>query len=299
MLSRRNFILGTSALCLTRSFGASSDAAPLVRFGLVTDCHYSRNQNPMDDECSPLDRHYMESVKKLERFVARMNEMKVDFVAELGDFKDNTYDKDSGTKLKSLQAIEAVYANFNGPRYHVLGNHDEDVLTKAEFLSEAPNTGVESSKAYYAVVVNGVTFIALDGCYSSDSDSADYAAGNFSWSVSYVPPTEREWLADTLSSASGPVVVTCHQRLDSLAPSGGYGLTNAGAVREILAASKKVSAVFTGHHHVGGVANEGGVPYYSIPALVLGNAADGHNCYLDVAVRESGGVSIRKHTEVR
>ena len=77
-----------------------------------------------------------------------------------------------------------------------------------------------------------------------------------------------DFLQREIASASGPVVVFCHQRLDV---DDHYAPRNAADVRRILEASGgKVKAVFTGHHHVGGESVVGGIPYYSIKAVIEG-----------------------------
>src|SRR5512142_2904709 len=54
--------------------------APL-RFGFVTDCHYA--------DADPLtNRYYRQSTDKLAECVAEMNARQVDFLMEIGDFKD-------------------------------------------------------------------------------------------------------------------------------------------------------------------------------------------------------------------
>ena len=129
-MNRREFIVATAAGLFAgrRLFGApDASAAPVVRFGMVTDLHYA----DIDPDPAPVGvvgrRFYRESLRKLGEAVEVFNARKLDFAIELGDFKDNTNGRE-GT-LAHLEAIEAGFAKFNGPRYHVAGNHDFDCLT--------------------------------------------------------------------------------------------------------------------------------------------------------------------------
>ncbi len=106
--------------------GAPAAEAPL-RFGLVTDIHYA------DIEPAGM-RQYRESPAKLAECVRFMNEQKVDFLVELGDFKDQGKPPDEAATLGYLRKIEDVFRGFKGLRFHVVGNHDVDSISKQQFL---------------------------------------------------------------------------------------------------------------------------------------------------------------------
>jgi alkaline phosphatase len=105
---------------------------------MVTDIHYA----DIDPDAAPVGvtgrRFYRESKRKLREAVEVFNARGVDFAIELGDFKDDTHGRE-GT-LRHLESIEAEFARFNGPRYHVAGNHDFDCLTPDEFFSNPKMT---------------------------------------------------------------------------------------------------------------------------------------------------------------
>ncbi len=89
--SRRFFMEGIGAFTAVTLAGCCTskgkDEKPLVRFGLVTDCHYA--EIPYAKRPYPVgDAAYSESAKKLAECVAVMNREKPDFLIELGDFKD-------------------------------------------------------------------------------------------------------------------------------------------------------------------------------------------------------------------
>lgn len=78
-------------------------------------------------------RYYRQSLTKLSECVELMNEQRVDFVIELGDFKDQNVHPDEEETLRFLETIESTFTQFKGPVYHVLGNHDMDSIQKTSF----------------------------------------------------------------------------------------------------------------------------------------------------------------------
>lgn len=286
--SRREFIfLGAAGLMSgCRLFTSGYPRGnPVVRFGLVTDLHYALI-DPDPAPCGVVGRrYYRESLRKLREAVDVFNGRDLDFAIELGDFKDNTRGK-AGT-LACLEAIEAEFARFKGPRYHVAGNHDFDCLTPEEFFSRIPNDGVVSSTGYYSFVRGGVTFIVLNACF--DSKMRPYDCSN-PWDDANVPAEELEWLRGELATAHGDVIVFCHQRLDESAEPK-HLVRNAAAVREILERSGKVKGVITGHQHKGGANVVNGIPYYSLRALVC-DSGEGNNSFAEVAVYPTGDFTV-------
>ena len=272
------------AFAASRAFGTEDGSeTPLVRFGLVTDLHYA-DKAPSGSGATA--RYYRDSLQKLAAAVEDFNRREEDFVAELGDFKDLTNGRDE--TLAALERIESEFTKFNGPRYHVPGNHDFDCLTEEEFYSRTPNGGSVGG-GYYSFVRNGVTFIVLDGCYTSGAEHYSPAI-SWTWQDSNIPPDEMEWLGRELAAAQGHVVVFCHQRLD---PASGQDcrVKNAAAVRSLLESSGKVRAVLSGHDHGGGQDFVNGIPYYTLGAMVSG-AWPGANCYAEAAVYPSGKFAI-------
>ena len=224
-INRREFLkIAAGGLFVgQRVFGAPDDAAPLVRFGMVADVHYA-DIDPDPAPCGVVGRRF---------------------------YREGT--------LACLDAIEASFAKFAGPRYHVAGNHDFDCLSSEEFFSRVPNDGQISRTGYYSFVRGGVTFIVLNACF--DSTFKPYCRYT-RWEDTNVSPEELDWLRRELESAKGPVLVFCHQRLeDSAEPS--HIVRNAEAVRTLLERSGKVKGVITGHQHKGGYRTLNGIPYYS------------------------------------
>lgn len=289
MMNRREFIVATAAGvfsgCRLIDTSGIGDGAPVVRFGIVTDLHYA----DIDPDPRPLgvvgQRFYRESLRKLREAVAVFNRRRLDFAIELGDFKDNTNGRD-GT-LAHLAMIEDCFARFKGPRYHVAGNHDFDCLTTKEFFDRIPNDGKINPEGYYSFERKGVKFIVLNACF--DSSLKPYSMNN-PWNDANVPPHELKWLEGELEKADGNVVVFCHQRLDDSAEPN-HLIKNAASVRSILEKSGKVKVVITGHQHMGAYNIQGGIPYYSLRALVCGTGETA-NSFAEVAVYRSGAFTV-------
>jgi len=232
--------------------------APLLRFGVVTDLHYA-DTDPVGT------RAYRESVGKLAECVQVLNAKGAAFLVELGDFKDQDKAPDEARTLKYLEAIESVFAGFTGPRYHVLGNHDMDSLSKTQFLAAAPNTGIVPNAARYSFLSGGVRFLVLDANHKGDG--SDYDHGNFDWTDANIDAPQVAWLANTLRSSAEPVIVLVHQQLDG---TGDYYVKNAAEVRAVLEKSGRVIAVLQGHRHEGAFNTINGIPYFTFRGLVEG-----------------------------
>jgi predicted phosphodiesterase len=283
-ITRRVFLKSSAAslACLPLScanWGTSRAGHDAVRFGIVTDCHYANAD-------AAGTRFYRQSLNKLAECVELMNVEKGDFLIELGDFKDQDRPPVEQRTLSYLEAAEKVFQDFNGPTYHVLGNHDLDSISKAQFLGRVENINIDSSRSYYSFDVNGLHCVVLDANYKADG--GDYDHGNFDWTDANIPPRELDWLKKDLASARGHAIVFTHQLLDG---TGSVYVKNAPDVRQILEASGKALAVFQGHHHAGSYNNIAGIHYYTLKALVEGTGPE-NNSYAIADVRPDGNIAI-------
>jgi len=287
VITRRMFLKSTAASlaglavmplsCALKS--TSSVRLGTARFGIVTDCHYA-------DADTLGTRFYRESLDKLTECVALMNTEGVDFLIELGDFKDQNRPPVEQRTLSYLQVAEKVLQEFDGPTYHVLGNHDMDSVSKTQFLKRVENTNIDSSRSYYSFDLNALRCVVLDANYKADG--ADYEHGNFDWTDANIPSEELDWLKQDLAAPGGPVIVFIHQLLDG---TGSVYVNNAADVRQILQASGKVLAVFQGHHHSGSYSNIAGIHYYTLKALVEGSGPE-NNSYAIAEVHPDSSITI-------
>ena len=85
VVTRRDFLKTSIAAGISATaFGsgiARAFAETGFRFGMVTDAHYA-------DADPQFDRYYRESIIKITECIDFMNAQKVEFLIELGDFKD-------------------------------------------------------------------------------------------------------------------------------------------------------------------------------------------------------------------
>ena len=185
-----------------------------LRFGVIADVH----QDVMHD-----------GVKRITSFVTAMEGQDVDFVLQLGDFCQ--------PKAANDAFIEA-WRGFDGPRYHVIGNHDMD----GGFSRDQVVAYYGMPSRYYSFDVRGLHCIVLDGNDSGGS-SGGYAR--------FIAKEQLDWLVEDLEQNPAPTVVFVHQPLDS-----SDGVDNRAEVREVLKAAGRqkghpgVIAVFSGHSHV-------------------------------------------------
>lgn len=285
MISRREFLRGSGLVIAGLSFGIPLARAGRINgkaklsFGIVTDAHYA------DTEPNGT-RRYRESIVKMYECVTLMNDKKVDFLIELGDFKDQSEPATEIATLKYLASIEKVFGQFRGPRYHVLGNHDVDSISKKQFLAQVENTDIKKELTYYSFDAKGFHLAVLDANYKSNG--SDYDHGNFNWEDTNIPARQINWLREDLASTTKPVIVFVHQQLDV---EGSTGVRNALQVREVLQESEKVVAVFQGHHHAGHYSQIEGIHYYTLKAMVEGSG-EKNNSYAIVDVFNENNIVV-------
>ncbi|TLX73521.1 hypothetical protein E9993_15260 [Labilibacter sediminis] len=235
-----------------------------LTFGLITDLHYADiNRKPNKT------RYYRHSLDKLKVAIDEFNKQKVDFLIELGDLKDQPKDSNKKVTISYLRKTEKELQKFNGPVYHVIGNHDVDCISKSDFLSNIKNGEDDIAKNYYSFIKKGIKFIVLDANYTKDG--TDYDSGNFMWDDTYIPKEQMDWLKQELSDPKQTSVIFVHQQLDSFhRENDPHCIRNAKEVRNILELNNNVMAVFQGHNHAGGYQCHKGIHYYTLKAMVEG-----------------------------
>ena len=284
-LSRRKFlgITGTTAvgLVISPELFAKSRQKPIIRFGMISDVHYANRE-------SAGTRFYNQSLGKVQEAIDRMNQEKLDFAIELGDFKDQDAVPNEANTLKYLTDIESVFQKFKGPTYHVLGNHDVDGISKQQFLERVENTGIPKTKSYYSFNQKGIHFVILDGDFTKEEKAYDH--GNFTWDDAYISKDEIDWLKDDLKANELPVIVFIHQMLEE-SKSVSHAVRNAPQVRQILEQSKNVLCVLQGHVHEEIYKFINGIHYYSVNAVVDGDGLE-NSAYMIVDVYKDGSLKI-------
>ncbi len=106
-----------------------------------------------------------------------MNAEKVDFLNELSDFKDYNRSQSDQDTICYLRNIENGFQQFNGPIFHVFGNHDLDNIPREQFPANRENAGISGNRSCHyfdSDVLQDVNF--------KEDDSPDDRDGNFDWS---------------------------------------------------------------------------------------------------------------------
>lgn len=254
-----------------KSFSNISNIEQSIRIGLITDLHYA-NRKPFKEN----NRFYNESLEKLAECVRIMNEENVDFLIQLGDFKDQDELPHEGPTLSYLSEIENEFIKFNGPFFHVLGNHDMDSISKQQYLDNISNWGFKYALNYYSFDMKGFHFIVLDANYTSKG--IDYNRGNFDWEDTVIPPIQIEWLKhDLYKNKAKASIVFIHQRLDYIEKDQAHFVNNAFEIREILEQFENVLIVLQGHYHYGAINKINNIYYYTLQAAVEGSGLLNNN----------------------
>lgn len=275
--TRRDFLeissLALAGLALPRAADGRPQAS--LRFGMVTDTHYA-------DAAERGTRFYRESTAKLRECVELTNKQQVAFLIELGDFKDQDEPGVEADTLRYLDEIETELQRFDGPTYHVLGNHDMDSISKAQFLAGIDNTGIDPEATYYSFDRGALHFVVLDANFRGDGEPYDH--GNFDYRDTHIPPAQLDWLAGDLGAATAPTILFVHQRLDGEGP---VFINNADEVRSLLRRRGNVIAAFHGHDHAGDHNQIDGIHYYTLRAVVEGSGTDNNSYAIVDVTRES------------
>lgn len=281
-MERRTFIKGVAGLVLLPAAGSALAETPvspaeikipakedlLSTFGWITDVHYSVQpvrRIPEEDSI----RVYAHSMAKVRQALDLFNTRNLDFMIELGDFKDCQDNGDREGTLNFLRTIEELYRTYNGPRFHIAGNHDFDKITYADYLENTPNHGAANGKSWYAFIFGGVKYIVLDACYN-DRGGNHYSEGNFKWTTTLIPDEELNWFRMELATGTEPVIVLSHQNLNYWVKGvmDNWFINNASEVVEAMEKSGRVLAHFSGHYHRGWYGTRNGIHYVVGQGLV-------------------------------
>jgi predicted phosphodiesterase len=239
-MNRRYFIKESMqagvALTLPLSFsGFSQESGKKVRIGIVADVH----QDIIHD-----------GYARMRFFIEDMNIRKPDFIIQLGDFV---------LPRKRNQPFLDAWNEFDGPRYHVLGNHD---MKDFGFLKEQTMKWWQMEKPYYSFDHGSFHFIVLDGNEPNPEPWTEIYPR-------YIGPEQQEWLRRDLEATSKATIVFSHQSIES--PNG--GMANHKEIRRILEEQKassgqlKTICCLSGHHHADYVKQINGIPYIQINSM--------------------------------
>ena len=197
-----------------------------------------------------------DAVQRLESFMNAVDEKKPDAVLQLGDFNFG---------VPESRECMRLWNQFGGPKYHVLGNHDMDFMSKPAMVDFW-----EMPAPYYSFDRAGFHFVVLDRNSLKTPDGyVPYEEANFYVDASmrsFAEPEQLEWLAEDLQQTNLPTVVFSHQGLgvrfkDEITSEAASEIENILENTLDAAGQPKVHACFCGHHHIDRYIQKGGVHY--------------------------------------
>ncbi len=243
---------------------ASSCNHTLIRFGIITDIHFSAENEPAAAAKTAAD---------LSACLECWQRNKVDFLMQLGDQIMGS----DRHKEEEFRQVSSILNTFPGTIYHVLGNHCL-ALTRQELM-----TAFGLQTPFYAFTIRGFRFIVLDGMdvsalripeTSEDCQTLAFfrARPELHDYCGAVGVQQQSWLKRELEeakSAGERVIVVCHFPLlpETTDPKHGL-LWNHREIAELLASSPAVKACLSGHYHYGGYALHKGIHFVVLPAFV-------------------------------
>ncbi len=143
------------------------------------------------------------AMERLDVFMQAVAKRKPDAILQLGDFNFGTKESDECLDL---------WNSYTGPRYHVLGNHDMDFMSKDVIVQKwgmpAPYYSFDFDP--YHVVVLDRNNLKIDEGYTPYSEANFYVDASLR---GYADDTQLAWLYDDLAKSSLPTVVFVHQGL--------------------------------------------------------------------------------------
>ena len=242
-----------------------------VRFGMAADSHYALKE-PLEDK------HYAEALLKMRECTDTLNLEGLEFLIHLGDFKDEGPLRDPERTLSYLRVMEWKFQRFDGPVYHCLGNHDLDSISKQQFLGTVKNTGIDPTKSFYNFWAGQLQCLVLDSNYDSEGRDHFFLEGS-DWQHPYIPEKQLDWLEKELDDWKGPSVIFCHHPFFPFYHNDHkYHIDNFEKVRQVIADSGKVQAVFFGHTHHELLQEFEGIPYIGLDSMLEGRFTE-RNCF--------------------
>ena len=193
----------------------------------------------------------------LREFVAGLGTAGTDLVVEMGDrINDVDYDSDR----LHLGEVAEVFRAWDGPLYHLIGNHDVfnmDRTEIAEVLGRAVDNIAVSFKGWRLIFWQPSVVMSERWTYPVDQADLD-------------------WLDTALTEADGPAVIFTHIPLHGEAMTGNPYFENrpteaqyegAEALRAKLVGNSKVVLCVSGHAHLNDLRVIDGLPFVTVQSL--------------------------------
>lgn len=267
MKLRRRYLL-VCLFAVVSAHWAFSQSGPILKIGLIADPQYA-DKDPIGQ------RHYRESLRKLEQAIDTFNLHGVDFVQNLGDIIDEN--------RASYDSILPIYEKLNPEieNHHLLGNHDFSVdppqLADVQGILSLPFN-------YYSYVKRGWKFIVLDATdisfyanslHKRDSSeimryykSAEGKPNHHDWNGA-IGDKQLSWLGQELHDAEQmdqKVILFSHLPLRP--GNNAHNLWNDEQILEMIEGKSHVVAYINGHNHGGNYEYHHGIHYITIYGMV-------------------------------
>lgn len=245
----------------------SKSVESTLKIGVVADPQYA-------DVPTLGTRFYRKSIQKLTDAVDYFNEVSVDLSVNLGDLIDRNW--------SSFNAMTGVLSKSKSPFYHVLGNHDFDVV-EAEKAAVAHRIGI--SARFYRVLAPGWRFLFLDtndvSLYATAEASEERreAESRLQELKSQRLPQAQSWNGALGSKQLVWIRGECSEAAKSgervllfahhpIYPDNSHNLWNSEELKKLIAEHRVIAAWMNGHNHAGnfGVFEE--VPMVTFKGMV-------------------------------
>jgi len=232
-----------------------------VKFSVFGDLHFSAGmfwdkRGIQDDTAPPW--FCGDCDERLDSILNRAKKEAVDFVIHCGDFCHNP--------RAERDAIEK-YNNFEIPTYHVLGNHEAQIIPLEEVIDI-----YKMPSEYYYFDKNGFRFVAMNANYLCvDGEYIPYSVGNYGrlgGCRNYFSPKQLAWFEEVVMSSPYPVVVFGHADLSRDDEKTADAWKDREAFRDVIrkahANKKRVLMYIGGHMHCDGLSVKEHVCYFNI-----------------------------------
>ena len=212
-----------------------------IIFGICADVHHGTRSNEK---------------WRVEKFINEATERGADFIIQLGDLTSFS---------KEGYEVADVFRRFDGPCYHVLGNHETELSDKAAVLEM-----LGQKEKYFSFDIGNYHFVVLDTNYLKNGDEyMDYSNLRRDFSNCYIPPVELKWLEEDLAATDK----RCFLFMHATSEVGDWRIQNIHQFRSVLwrtnerAGYNKVTMVFSGHDHADAYRFKGGIHYLIVNSM--------------------------------
>jgi predicted phosphodiesterase len=216
-------------------------------FGVIADAHLNLIPDGME---------------RLKAFIDAMKTEKPDFIVSLGDFCPPYKGLCEPFQLNA-DAFFEIWNSFDGPKYHVYGNHDCDNFRHVNSFSDQEITEFFGMPGpYYSFDNSGFHFVVLNG-NERQKDGRIYP--------SRVGAEQRRWLEEDLDGTDLPVVVFMHQGVDIDDVSGSLLVRRTLERANEKAGRQKVRLFLSAHYHLDYHNVINNIHYVQINSMSMGN----------------------------